>query len=62
MADALLPAMDNSVNKESASLLAIAALIIAAVAAKVRATIEAQAPVGYEDEAGFHFGNSTLRR
>jgi hypothetical protein len=54
--------MDNSVNKESVSILAIAALVIAAVAAKVRATVEAQAPVGYEDEAGFHFGNSTLRR
>jgi hypothetical protein len=62
MTDALHPAMDNSVNKESVSILAIAALVIAAVAAKVRATVEAQAPVGYEDEAGFHFGNRSIGR
>jgi hypothetical protein len=48
--------MDNNVNKASLSLLALAALVIAAVAAKVRATVESQAPVGYEDENGFHFG------
>jgi hypothetical protein len=48
--------MDNNVNKASLSLLALAALVIAAVAAKVRATVESQAPVGYEDEEGFHFG------
>lgn len=52
--------MDNSINKASVSLLAIAALVIAAIAAKVRATVDAQAPVGYEDESGFHFGNPTL--
>jgi hypothetical protein len=49
--------MDNNINKASVSLLALAALVVAAVAAKVRATVESQAPVGYEDEAGFHFGN-----
>jgi hypothetical protein len=49
--------MDNNINKASVSLLAMAALVIAAIAAKVRATVESQAPVGYEDEAGFHFGN-----
>jgi hypothetical protein len=49
--------MDNNVNKASVSLLAMAALVIAAVAAKVRATVDSQAPVGYEDENGFHFGN-----
>ena len=49
--------MDNNINKASVSLLALAALVIAAIAAKVRATVESQAPVGYEDEAGFHFGN-----
>jgi hypothetical protein len=52
--------MDNNINKASVSLLAMAALVIAAVAAKVRATIETQAPVGYEDEAGFHFGGGSL--
>jgi hypothetical protein len=49
--------MDNNINKASVSLLAMAALVIAAVAAKVRATVESQAPVGYEDETGFHFGS-----
>jgi hypothetical protein len=48
--------MDNNINKASVSLLALAALVIAAIAAKVRATVESQAPVGYEDETGFHFG------
>ncbi len=36
----------------------MAALVIAAIAAKVRATVESQAPVGYEDETGFHFGGT----
>jgi hypothetical protein len=49
--------MDNSVNKASVSLLAMATLIIAAVAAKIRATAEAQVPEGYEDANGFHFGS-----
>ena len=30
--------------------------LFAAIAAKVRATIEAQAPIGYQDETGFHTG------
>jgi hypothetical protein len=49
--------MDNNINKASVSLLAMAALVCAAIAAKVRATVDSQAPVGYEDEEGFHFGN-----
>lgn len=28
----------------------------AAIVAKVRAAIEAQAPIGYQDETGFHTG------
>jgi hypothetical protein len=52
--------MDNNINKASVSLLAIAALVIGAIAAKVRATIEAQAPEGYEDDGGFHFGSPHL--
>jgi hypothetical protein len=49
--------MDNTMNKAvTVSFLTIATMVIAAVAAKVRATIDAQAPVGYEDESGFHFG------
>jgi hypothetical protein len=53
---AMKTVMDNNFNKASVSLLAMAALVIAAIAAKVRATVDAQAPVGYEDETGFHFG------
>lgn len=49
--------MDNSVNKASISLLAMATLVIAAIYAKIRATAAAQAPEGYEDATGFHFGS-----
>jgi hypothetical protein len=52
--------MDNSINKASVSVLALAALVIAAIAAKIRASVEAQAPVGYEDETGFHFENTSI--
>jgi hypothetical protein len=52
--------MDNSVNKASISLLAMATLVIAAIVAKIRATAEAQAPEGYEDATGFHFGHPTF--
>lgn len=48
--------MDNSMNKASVPLLAMATLVIAAIAAKIRATAEAQVPVGYENATGFHFG------
>ena len=30
--------------------------VFAAIAAKVRAAIDAQAPIGYQDETGFHTG------
>lgn len=30
--------------------------VFASIAAKVRAAIEAQAPIGYQDETGFHTG------
>jgi hypothetical protein len=30
--------------------------VFAAIAAKVRAAIEAQVPLGYQDETGFHTG------
>jgi hypothetical protein len=49
--------MDNSMNKASVSLLAMATLVIAAIAAKIRASAEAQVPEGYEDATGFHFGH-----
>jgi hypothetical protein len=55
--DCYIAGMDNTVNKASVSLLAMATLLIAAIAAKIRATAEAQAPEGYEDASGFHFGS-----
>jgi hypothetical protein len=30
--------------------------VIAAIAAKLSATVVAQVPEGYEDDSGFHFG------
>ena len=54
--------MENSMNKAATvTLMTIATLIIAAVAAKIRATINAQVPEGYEDESGFHFGHPDFR-
>jgi len=35
----------------------MATLVIAAIAAKIRASAEAQVPEGYEDATGFHFGH-----
>jgi hypothetical protein len=53
--------MDNSMNKASVPFLAMATLLIAALAAKIHAAAEAQAPEGYEDEAGFHFGHPDFK-
>jgi len=51
-----LVSMDNNVNKATVSLLAMAGVVIAAIAARIHATVNSQAPVGYEDASGFHFG------
>jgi len=48
-------------NKASVPFLALAMLLIAAIAAKIRATVNAQVPEGYEDETGFHFGTPDLK-
>ena len=53
--------MVSTVNKASVPFLAIVMVILAAIAAKVRATINAQVPEGYEDETGFHFGTPDLK-
>jgi hypothetical protein len=50
--------IDHSIKKPASSLLALASLllVISASVAKLRAAAEAQAPEGYEDATGFHFG------
>jgi hypothetical protein len=54
--------MDNTtINKASFSLLAMTTLVLAAIADKIRASIEAQVPEGYEDESGFHLGSPKMR-
>ena len=53
--------MVSTINKASVPFLAIVMVIIAAIAAKVRATINAQVPEGYEDETGFHFGHPDFK-
>ena len=60
MVFAMKAIMDNTMNKASVSLLAMATVLIAAIAAKIRATAAAEAPEGYEDASGFHFGSTTL--
>jgi hypothetical protein len=60
IADAMDTGMDNNVNKATVSLLAMSTFVIAAVAAKIRAAALAQAPEGYEDATGFHFGAPTI--
>lgn len=48
--------MDNNINKVSFSLLAVLSVVAATVMAKLHAAMEKHAPVGFEDENGFHFG------
>jgi hypothetical protein len=53
--------MDSTINKASVPFLTIVMVVIAAVAAKIRATANAQVPEGYEDETGFHFGSPDFK-
>ena len=59
---ALIDGMDNSMNKSSFPLFAMAMVAIAAIAAKICAKLEAEAPEGYEDATGFHFGSLNFKR
>jgi hypothetical protein len=42
-------------NKQSLYVVLVTALF-AAIIAKVRAAVDRQVPLGYQDEHGFHFG------
>jgi hypothetical protein len=53
--------MDGTIHRVTFWPLAIATMVIGAIAAKVRATVNAQAPEGYEDESAFHFGAQTFK-
>jgi len=53
--------MNGIMNKTTFSLLAMASLVIATIASKVRAVVDAQLPEGYEDESGFHFATPTFK-
>ena len=48
--------MHDTIQRATFWPLAISAVVIGLIAAKVRAKVNAQAPEGYEDESGFHFG------
>jgi len=53
--------MVSTMNKASVPFLALVMVVLAAIAAKVRATVNAQVPEGYEDETGFHFGTPDFK-
>jgi len=53
--------MDGTDNRAAFWPLAIATMVITAIAAKVRATVDAQVPEGYENESAFHFGVPTFK-
>jgi hypothetical protein len=48
-------------NKTSLYAVLVTALF-AAIIAKVRAAVDRQVPVGYQDEDGFHFGVEPIRK
>jgi hypothetical protein len=49
-------AVDNSTGEPSVPRRALAKFVLAVAAARIRAATRAQAPEGYEDGKGFHFG------
>jgi hypothetical protein len=53
--------MDDTINRATFSPLAIALRGVGAIAAKVRATVDAEGTEGYEDESGFHVGSPTFK-
>ena len=58
---AIMKRMECKMNKASFSLIATTILFIAAIGTRRRAIVDTLAPVGYEDESGFHFGSLRTR-
>ena len=58
---AIMKRMECKMSWASFSLIATTTLFIAAIGAKGRAIVDTLAPVGYEDEPGFHFGSLRTR-
>jgi hypothetical protein len=53
--------MHGTMNETTFSLLAMATLVKATIASKVRAVIDAELPEGYEDDSGFRPGTPTFK-
>ena len=58
---AIMQRMDCKMNRASFSLTATTTIVIAAIGTKGRAIVDTLAPVGYEDESGFHCGSLWTR-
>jgi hypothetical protein len=49
-------ALNLSMNKTSSLYVVAVTLLFAGIMARIRAMVEKQVPVGYQDENGFHLG------
>ena len=58
---AIMKRTECKMSRASFSLIATTTLFIAAIGTKGRAIVDTLAPVGYEDESGFHFSSLWTR-
>src|SRR5277367_116161 len=58
---AIMKRTECKMSRASFSLIATTTLFIAPIGTKGRAIVDTLAPVGYEDESGFHFGSLWTR-
>jgi len=58
-----IPNAGHCVMNKTTSLYAVAvALLFTGILARIRAAMEKQIPVGYQDENGFHLGNQPTKK